>query len=187
MERPSKTLEIIFLIENLLQISGAKLGSLNTTIEELISEIRDIAETRPNDNVNIRCISYSNGSQWRCLDHVPVRTFRWEYLTAEGKCDLGSGLLRLNKFLAEKDLSIETHYRPVIFLINCSWPTDNFKYALFKIKGNEWYKRALKVGVSMGDDDRQEILQQFTGNARNIIKGVSPEYLKKWIQFFETR
>lgn len=187
MEYPSKTLEIIFLIEASASMQGSKIGMINAAIEELIPEIRDIAETRPESKINIRCISYASGSQWRCLEHIPAQTFRWEYLDAEGRCDLGSGILRLNKFLEESNMSVNTHYRPVIFLFNASTPTDNTKYALFKISETEWYKRALKVGVLIGDGACEDIVKQFTGNARNVMSVYTPEALKKWINFFETR
>lgn len=187
MERPSKTLEIIFVIETSSNTYGSIIGTINTAIEELVPEIKEIAESRTRDRVNIRCLSYSSGSKWHCLDHIPATTFRWEYLEGNGKSDLGSACLRLNKFLAENDFSVDTHYRPIIFLFNVSQPTDNIKYALYKLKENEWYKRALKVGIAIGDNSRVDMLSEFTGNARNVMTIHNPEALKKWINFFETR
>lgn len=187
MEYPNKILEIIFLVDSSSNMSGSKIGTVNTAIEELVSEIQEIAYMRNNCAINIHCLSYSNGSKWHCLEHIPIQTFRWEYLKASGRCDLGSGLLRLNKFLKESNFSVDTHYRPIIFLFNSSKPTDNIKYAIFKLGDTEWFRRALKVGVVTGSDVDKNILQQFTGNKRNIITQINLENLRKWIQFFETR
>lgn len=187
MEYPSKILEIIFIVDTSSNMSGYKIGMLNTTIEELLSEIKEIAQTRYMSTVNIRCISYSDNSRWNSLEHIPIQTFRWEYLQASGKCDLGSGLLRLNKFLENSNFSVDTHYRPIIFLFNSSYPTDNIKYAMFKLTCADWFKRALKIGVIMGDDASIDTMKQFTGTERNILTKLNLDALKKWINFFETR
>ena len=114
-----KTLEIVFLIDSSESMKGSIIGNINTSIEELVSDIKEIAEERPDANVNIRCISYSNGSKWTCLEHIPAQTFRWCYLSAEGKSDLGSGCLRLNQFLDKGGFSIENNFRPIILLLVC--------------------------------------------------------------------
>lgn len=187
MKYPNKTLEIIFLIDISANMSGFKIGIVNSVIEELLSEIKEIANIRPQSHVNIRCISYSNGSKWNCLEHIPIQTFRWEYLKASGRCDFGSGLLRLKKFLEEGNFSIDTHYRPIIFLFNSASPTDNIKYAMYKVCCVDWFKRALKIGIPVGSEADIDVLQQLTGSKRNILTDISLEELKKWIQFFETR
>ncbi len=182
-----KTLEIVFLIDSSESMKGSLIGTINTSIEELVSDIKEIAEARPDDNVNIRCISYSNGSKWTCLEHVPAQTFRWCYLNAEGKSDLGSGCLRLKQFFDKGGFSIDNSYRPIIFLLAGSMPTDNFKYAMFKLSENEWFKKALKIAVDFSEQPVDKVLLQFTGNRRNILDTCNPSVLKRWIQFFQSR
>lgn len=78
-------------------------------------------------------------------------------------------------------------FAPAIFLMSDGEPTDNYKHGLDKLKQNNWFKKAIKVAVAIGDDANKNVLADFTGNIEAVITVHTPEALKKWIQFVSVR
>ena len=78
-------------------------------------------------------------------------------------------------------------FAPAIFLLSDGEPTDNYKRGLKKLKENNWFKKAIKVAVAIGDDANKTVLADFTGNIEAVITVHTPEALKKWIQFVSVR
>ena len=56
-----------------------------------------------------------------------------------------------------------------------------------KLKQNNWFKKAIKVAVAIGEDANKTVLADFTGNVESVITVHTPEALKKWIQFVSVR
>ena len=55
------------------------------------------------------------------------------------------------------------------------------------MKQNNWFKKAIKVAIAIGEDANQTVLADFTGNVESVITVHTPEALKKWIQFVSVR
>lgn len=60
--------------------------------------MQDIAQDNPNAQVMIRAITFSSGAQWHIGQPVPIESFKWEDVTADGVTDMGAGL----KLVAEQ-------------------------------------------------------------------------------------
>ena len=78
-------------------------------------------------------------------------------------------------------------FAPAIFLLSDGEPTDNYKHGLEKLKQNNWFKKAIKVAVAIGEDANKTVLADFTGNVESVITVHTPEALKKWSQFVRVR
>ena len=78
-------------------------------------------------------------------------------------------------------------FAPAIFLLSDGEPTDNYKHGLDKLKQNNWFKKAIKVAIAIGEDANKTVLADFTGNVESVITVHNPEDLKKWIQFVSVR
>jgi len=74
-------------------------------------------------------------------------------------------------------------FAPAIFLLSDGEPTDDYKRGLNKLKQNNWFKKAIKVAVAIGEDANTDVLADFTGNMEAVITVHTPEALKKRIQF----
>ena len=74
-------------------------------------------------------------------------------------------------------------FAPAIFLMSDGEPTDNYRHGLDKLKQNNWFKKAIKVAVAIGDDANTKVLADFTGNSEAVITVHTPEALSKWIKF----
>lgn len=189
VEIPRRTMILFFVVDISGSMSGSKIGTVNTAIEEIIPELKDISETNADAQIKIATLVFSTGARW--IEQVPVMAedFRWNYLDANGVTDLGEACLQLNEKLSRNAFMSDTtgSFAPAIFLMSDGEPTDNYKYGLEKLKKNNWFKKAIKVAVAIGEDANKTVLSDFTGNTEAVITVHTPEALKKWIQFVSVR
>lgn len=60
---------------------------------------------------------------------------------------------------------------PVIVLLSDGQPTDSYKDGLNKLKALPWFKKAVKIAISIGSDADDDVLEDFTGNKELILQG----------------
>ena len=189
VEVPRRTMVLFFVVDTSGSMNGAKIGTVNSAIEEIVPELKDISEKNADAQIKIATLAFSTGARW--VDSAPVaaENFRWNYLDANGVTDLGEACIQLNEKLSRNAFMSDAtgSFAPAIFLLSDGEPTDNYKYGLEKLKQNNWYKKAIKVAVAIGEDANKTVLSDFTGNIESVITVHTPEALKKWIQFVSVR
>ena len=189
VEVPRRTMVLFFVIDTSGSMSGAKIGTVNSAIEEVVPAIKDISETNADAQIKIATLAFSTGARW--IDSAPVsaENFRWNFLDANGVTDLGEACMQLNEKLSRSAFMSDAtgSFAPAIFLMSDGEPTDNYKHGLDRLKQNNWFKKAIKVAVAIGEDANTRVLADFTGNSEAVITVHTPEALKKWIQFVSVR
>ena len=189
VEVPRRTMVLFFMVDTSYSMAGAKIGTVNSAIEEMVPELREISESNADAQIKVATLTFSTGAQWMTNAPVEAENFRWNYLDASGVTDLGEACLQLNEKMSRNAYMNEVagSYAPVIFLLTDGEPTDNYKYGLDKLKQNNWFKKAIKVAIAIGEDANQEVLAEFTGNMEAVIRVHTPGELKKWIRFIGIR
>lgn len=189
VEVPRRTMVLFFLVDTSGSMYGSKIGTVNSAIEEVVPELKDISESNADAQIKIATLAFSTGSQWITSEPVPAETFIWNYLDAGGVTDLGDACYQLNEKLSRSGFmgDVTGSFAPAIFLLSDGEPTDNYQHGLEKLKQNNWFKKAIKVAIAIGDDANQQILAEFTGNVESVITVHTPEALKKWIRFVSVR
>ena len=189
VEVPRRTMVLFFLVDTSGSMYGTKIGTVNTAIEEIIPELKDLSENNADAEVKIATLAFSTGAKWINSQPISAENFKWDHLEAMGSTDLGEACKQLNEKLSKNAFMSEAtgSFAPAIFLLSDGDPTDNYKYGLDKLKENNWYKKAIKVAIAIGDDVNKDVLEEFTGNKEAVITVHTPEILKKWIQFVSVR
>lgn len=189
VEVPRRTMVLFFVVDTSGSMGGSKIGTVNSAIEEIVPELKDISENNADAQIKVATLAFSTGAHW--VDSAPVaaENFRWNYLDANGVTDLGEACNQLNEKLSRSAFMSDAtgSFAPAIFLMSDGEPTDNYKHGLDKLKQNNWFKKAIKVAVAIGDDANKSVLADFTGNVEAVITVHTPEALKKWIQFVSVR
>ncbi len=185
VEVPRRTMVLFFVVDCSGSMSGAKMGTVNSAIEEIVPEIKSISEENADAQIKVATLAFSTGAQWMDSAPVAAENYRWNYLDANGVTDLGEACEQLNAKLSRNAFmsDVTGSFAPAIFLMSDGEPTDNYKHGLEKLKQNNWFKKAIKVAVAIGDDANQSVLADFTGNIEAVITVHTPEALKKWIRF----
>ena len=189
VEVPRTTMVLFFLVDTSGSMYGTKIGTVNTAIEEIIPELKDLSENNADAEIKIATLAFSTGAKWINSQPISAENFKWDHLEAMGSTDLGEACKQLNEKLSKNAFMSEAtgSFAPAIFLLSDGDPTDNYKYGLDKLKENNWYKKAIKVAIAIGDDVNKDVLEEFTGNKEAVITVHTPEILKKWIQFVSVR
>jgi len=189
VEVARRTMVLFFMVDTSGSMAGAKIGSVNTAIEEVIPELKDISESNADARIKIATLAFSTGARWMESEPVAAEEFRWDYLDAEGVTDLGEACKELNEKLSKNAFMSDAtgSYAPAIFLMSDGEPTDNYKRGLEQLKENNWFKKAIKVAIAIGDDANTEVLAEFTGTSEAVITVHTPEALRKWIKFVSVR
>lgn len=182
-EIAKKSMVLFFLIDCSGSMNGAKIGTINSVMEELIPEIRGIGGA--DADIKIAVLKFSGGSSWMYDEPVSVGDFEWQPIEAENVTDLGSaftelaGKLSRSSFMSSPSLS----FAPVMILMSDGYPTDNFEKGLDELRKNRWYSAGIKAAVAIGEDADFDILSRFTGSPDSVVTAHNGEALAKLVKF----
>jgi len=168
-----------------MSIDG-KIFQLNNAIREALLHMVDVAENNPNANIMVRALKFSDNAEWVNHTSVPVDQFDWQDLEADGVTNMGQALSLLSQELKMPPMD-ERALKPVIVLISDGQPTDNFKKGLNDLLGEPWGIKAVRIGIAIGKDAKEDVLQEFINNPEiKPLHANNPQALTKYIQFVST-
>ncbi len=185
VEVARRTMVLFFVVDTSGSMEGSKIGTLNQAVEDVIPEIREISENNADAEIKIAVLEFSSGARWLTPNPVPADGFDWQYLNAVGLTDLGEACRALSEKLSRNSFmsDITGSFAPAIFLMSDGAPTDNYKEGLEQLWSNNWFKKAIKVAVAIGENANKDVLAEFTGSDETVLSVHNPEMLKKMIRF----
>ena len=165
VEVARRTMTLFFVVDTSGSMGGSKIGTLNSAIEEVIPEIRKISGENADAAIKIAVLDFSSG--------------------ADGLTDFGEMCKMLNEKLSRNAFmrDVAGSFAPAIFLLSDGEPTDEYKKELGRLKENNWFKKAIKVAVAIGEDANRDVLAEFTGSKEAVVAVHTPEALVKMIRF----
>ena len=189
VEVSRKTMVLFFLVDTSGSMDGTKIGTVNTAIEDALPVIKDSSANNVDAKIKIAVLEFSCGAQWLTPAPVEIENYQWNYLNASGSTDFGEACNQLNEKLSRKEFMNEAagSFAPAIFLLSDGAPTDEYKQGIAKLQTNNWFKKAIKVAIAIGDDADTSMLQEFTGNSETVLTVHTPEALSKMIKFVSVR
>lgn len=185
VEVARRTMTLFFIVDTSGSMDGSKMGTLNTAIEEVIPEIVRLSNENADAAIKIAVLEFNNGANWITPAPMDASDFMWSHLQADGMTDFGEMCKTLNEKLSRKAFmnDVAGSFAPAIFLLSDGEPTDEYEKELANLKENNWFKKAIKVAVAIGEDANKDVLAQFTGNKEAVISVHTPEALTKMIRF----
>ncbi|MCL1921423.1 MAG: VWA domain-containing protein [Kiritimatiellaeota bacterium] len=187
---PRKTMVLFFVVDTSGSMEGSKIGAVNSAIEEVIPELKNLSDANADAQIKIAVLEFSSGARWLTPNGpVEAENYVWRDIDASGVTDLGDACLKLNEKLSTKGFMQEAtgSFAPAIFLMSDGAPTDDYKTGLDKLKQNAWFKKAIKVSVAIGDDADSGVLSEFTGSSESVVTVHNVATLKKMIKFVSVR
>ncbi|GHT01795.1 tellurium resistance protein TerY [Synergistales bacterium] len=187
---PRKTMVLFFLVDTSGSMMGSKIGEVNSAIEEVIPELKELSESNADAQIKIAVLEFSSGARWLTPERpIEAENFVWNDMDASGVTDLGDACKKLNEKLSTKAFMREAtgSFAPAIFLLSDGGPTDEYQKGLEVLKQNNWFKKAIKVAVAIGSDADKSVLEEFTGSNEAVLEAHSPAMLRKMIKFVSVR
>lgn len=182
---PRRKMTLFFVIDTSSSMLGSKIGSVNDAIENVLPMIAEISDENPDAEINVAALEFSTGTHWLYDEPKDAKEFIWQKVEANGLTSLGEACVELNKKLSRNGGFMSSPsgcFAPAIILLSDGGPTDNFEAGLKALKGNSWYKNAIRIAIAIGDDADKEVLTQFTGSLEAVITVHNIDALKKMIR-----
>ncbi len=182
---PRRTMTLFFLIDTSGSMAGNKIGAVNDAIENVLPMLNDISESNPDAEIKVATLEFSNGAKWLYDEPKLAKDFVWQNVAANGLTSLGEACLELEKKLHRENGFMKNasgSFAPAIILLSDGGPTDDYTSGLAKLKGNNWYKAAIKIAIAIGDDADRDVLKDFTGNSEAVITVHNIDALKQIIR-----
>ena len=187
---PRKTMVLFFIVDTSGSMMGSKIGEVNSAIEEVLPELKELSESNADAQIKIAVLEFSSGARWLTPGGpIEVENYFWNDLNASGVTDFGDACIQLNEKLSTKAFMQEAtgSFAPALFLLSDGGPTDDYKSGIDALKQNNWFKKAIKVAVAIGADADKSVLEEFTGSREAVLEVHTPAMLRKMIKFISIR
>lgn len=165
-----RSLVMFIVVDVSGSMEGSKIGSVNTSLEELMPELANVGEA--DAEIKVAILTFSDMCHWLTPMPVSPDTIELKPLVADGLTNLGEACLELHKRMSRSDMmqSPGSSYAPIIILMSDGEPTDNYKTGLDELKKNKWFSTASKWAIPIGSVVDQEALIAFTGLKEAVLK-----------------
>ena len=189
---PRKIMTLFYVVDTSGSMTGDKIGSVNSAMEEAITvDLPDISTANDDAEIRVAIMQFSSGCSWITPSSGPIGIgdVIWNDLHANGLTDLGAACTELDKKLSRNEfLESQTGaYAPVILLFSDGGPTDNWEKGLEQLKKNNWFKHAIKIAIAIGEDADKSVLATFTGTPESVIAVNDKHTLKALIRKVSVR
>ena len=189
---PRKIMTLFYLVDTSGSMSGDKLGSVNSAMEEaIVNDLPSISSANDDAEIRVAIMQFSSGCSWITPASGPIGIGEviWNDLQPNGLTDLGAACLELDAKLSRNEyLQSQTGaYAPVVLLFSDGGPTDNWEKGLNQLKANNWFKHAIKIAVAIGEDADKAVLAAFTGTPESVIEVHDKHTLKALIRKVSVR
>ena len=99
-EVPRKTCIVFFVIGTSESMGGARIGAVNSTLEQTIEKLREISADSVDAEINVALLEFSSRARWFTpMWPIRVENYYWKYLVASGKHDMGEAFRMLDEKL----------------------------------------------------------------------------------------
>ena len=183
MEPAKKSMTIFFMIDVSGSMKGTKIGSLNSTMEELLPSLIGVGEA--STDVKIAIMKFSTDVEWVTPEPVKIEEYQyWNRLEADGLTFMGDAFMELSKKLSRSTFlsSPSLSFAPVIFLLSDGSPNDDWKKGLDTLKQNKWFQHGLKIALGIGSKVNMDVLRAFTGNDELAVQAKNADQLRELIK-----
>ncbi len=185
VEVPRRSMTLFFLVDKSGSMKGKKIDAVNNAIRNVIPMLAEISETNPDAEIKVAAMEFSGGTEWVYDEPKAASDFVWQDVSVEWTgTSLGKVCLELNSKLSRNGYmkTASGAYAPAIMLLSDGEPTDEFEDGLEVLKGNSWFKAAIKIAIAIGEDADQEKLAMFTGSRESVFTVHNIDALKKMIR-----
>ena len=124
IEVPRRTMVVFFIVDTSGSMQGAKIGAVNSAIEEVLPEIAKISDENADAEIKIAVLDFSTDAKWLTPKPIDASNYAFNYLEAGGLTALGDACIKLNEKLSRKQFMAEAvgSFAPALFLLSDGEP-----------------------------------------------------------------
>ena len=171
---PRKTVIIFFIIDTSGSMAGTRIGAVSSALEETLEKLREMNANNTLVEIKVALLEFSNSANWLTpIGPVYPENYIWTDLNAEGMTAMDEAFRLLEEklhissgFMKEASGS----YAPVLFLMTDAEPSTDYTAQLANLKKNKWFIVSTKIALSIGDENNDHILEDFTGSKEAVVR-----------------
>lgn len=167
-----RSLVMLILVDTSGSMKGARIGAVNTALEELLPELAEMGEA--DAEIKLSILTFDDDVTWLMPAPIPPRDFVLEPLVAGGQTFLGAACRELNRRMSRSDLfaSPGSSFAPIMILMSDGEPSDleHYKTAMEELRKNRWFKVAFKYALPIGTVMDTSALAMFTDEAEAVLE-----------------
>lgn len=186
-----RAMVVFFVIDISGSMRGARIGSVNDAIRNLIPELKKRERSNTTAEIKVAILEFSTKASWRTLTPEPVSTYQYRDIEdVHGGTNYGTAFAALNEKLSRQQFLSSTAgaYTPLIIFMTDGKPSDMGLYPeeLMRLKHNKWFQYSTRVGIAIEEGalspECKRVLLEFTENEQNVYEAKNTVVLAKQIQ-----
>jgi len=171
-----RKIQMYYIIDSSEEMIGARIGTVNASLEESYPLLREIEEQLDSD-ILLRVMNYGTWASWNEDKPTHVDEYVWNDIKAGGTSEFGAAL----NILGTEIEHVKSSTFIVIIHIAATNPTDDYEAVLKKIESLKSYKNSLRISIRIEDGIDKEIAYKFTGSFGKILSAKDSSMLRHLI------
>lgn len=163
---------IYFVIDVSNSMQGAKLGSVNDAINNIIHRLKKVVSSL-NIEIKLVVMTFSDSVKWSSILPTNINSFVFEDLFVEAsESRLGQALEELNEKLLRQEIVQDTLGETTLILFSDGLATDDYEVQMNKLNDNKVFLNSNRIAFTYGSaifELIKEPLCAFASNENNVI------------------
>ena len=164
-KREKPVIHVLFLIDCSGSMYGDRMEEVNKACSDVFSTFNII---NPDVDIKVNVLSFGTDASWIYSTPVSIEDFTWITFEAQGLTSFGGACSELDSKMSRNEFFNNIHglNKSLIVLITDGEPTDDFERPLQSLQNNQFFKKANKFAIGIGEDFNEQILARFAGNKK---------------------
>lgn len=163
----AKPLPVILLLDRSGSMSGEKISTLNSAVNDMIQSFKTAGQGEV--EINLGIISFGDGGASYDLQLQPVAGISNMSLQANGGTPMGMALRMAKDLIEDKEIIPSKGYRPAVVLVSDGEPNDDWEQPMNNFIGGGRSSKCERFAMAIGTSQEDPVLNKFLSGTENKV------------------
>ncbi len=163
----ARPLPVILLLDRSGSMSGEKISTLNSAVNEMIQSFKSAGQGEV--EINLAVISFGNGGATYDLPLQSVKDISGIALQASGGTPMGMALRMAKDLIEDKETIPSKGYRPAVVLVSDGAPNDDWEHPMDDFIGSGRSSKCERFAMAIGTSQEDPVLNRFLSGTDNKV------------------
>ncbi len=163
----AKPLPVILLLDRSGSMSGEKISTLNSAVNDMIQSFKTAGQGEV--EINLGIISFGDGGANYDLQLQPVAGISNMSLQANGGTPMGMALRMAKDLIEDKEIIPSKGYRPAVVLVSDGEPNDDWEQPMNNFIGGGRSSKCERFAMAIGTSQEDPVLNKFLSGTENKV------------------
>lgn len=163
----AKPLPVILLLDRSGSMSGEKISTLNSAVNDMIQSFKTAGQGEV--EINLGIISFGDGGASYDLQLQPVAGISNMSLQANGGTPMGMALRMAKDLIEDKEIIPSKGYRPAVVLVSDGEPNDDWEQPMNNFIGDGRSSKCERFAMAIGTSQEDPVLNKFLSGTENKV------------------